>query len=258
MARPILRTTPVREIATLTENESTFQEFTEAMTWDIPIRDKEGNPTEQNIRVWDNLTWRHFFADYWDWSLVWVQKDEDIDLRHAFVLALYDFKKNHGDSMSRIVTAFAENYAPLENYDKTIKETIGTKTEGKEESERKIDTETTFNSYSSTGDTTNSTNTHFVNTYENAMNKQDAMVTNNQTTTGDITSDGGSTVGTEEGGSKKTEGKEDVLRDYKEHGNIGVTTAQQMLQAEWELREKVNWEDYLLKMFARENLVLMP
>lgn len=47
-------------------------------------------------------------------------------------------------------------------------------------------------------------------------------------------------------------------RDYHEHGNIGVTTAQQMLQAEYELRMGVNFEDDMLNRFAYECLVLIP
>ena len=127
------------------------------------------------------------------------------------------------------------DYNPIENYDRTEEWTEG------ENSARSVDAETTGNS---TTDSTGSTNTSGTTTasatgqkFVSAYNETDFTPTEKDTDTQTGSSD---TEQHEEGNvkvktaadttSSETE-KRDLVRSGRAHGNIGVTTSQQMLKS---------------------------
>lgn len=131
------------------------------------------------------------------------------------------------------------DYNPIENYDRTEEWTEG------ENSARSVDAETTGNS---TTDSTGSTNTSGTTEagatgqkFVSAYNETDFTPTEKDTDTQTGSSD---TEQHEEGNVKvkttadtttsETE-KRDLLRSGRAHGNIGVTTSQQMLESEREV-----------------------
>lgn len=130
-------------------------------------------------------------------------------------------------------------YNPIENYDRTEEWTEG------ENSARSVNAETTGNS---TTDSTGSTNTSGTTTaestgqkYVSAYNETDFTPTEKDTNT----QNGSSTTEQSEQGKVKvntaadtttneTE-KRDLVRSGRAHGNIGVTTSQQMIESEREV-----------------------
>lgn len=131
------------------------------------------------------------------------------------------------------------DYNPIENYDRTEEWTEG------EKSARSVDAETTGNS---TTDSTGSTNTSGTTTadatgqkFVSAYNETDFTPTEKDTDTQTGSSD---TEQHEEGNVKVTTTadtttseteKRDLVRSGRAHGNIGVTTSQQMLESEREV-----------------------
>lgn len=92
---------------------------------------------------------------------------------------------------------------------------------------------------------------------------QDTSETERTTSTNSTTESSEGTRGVSETNAvsgRSTEAEESTGRDhYKNimHGNIGVTTSQQMLEAEYLVRLKYNIYDIITKMFMREFLILV-
>lgn len=136
----------------------------------------------------------------------------------------------------RMCDALQAEYNPIENYDRTEKH---------EETETNKYTETENNTRNSKGNDTIKENASG-NTTNNEENKVSAFDSNsyqpkNQVTgNSNSTSEGSSTVNRtlEDTGNRDVNGKNDVTRthDSRVHGNIGVTTNQQMIASELELR----------------------
>ena len=125
----------------------------------------------------------------------------------------------------RWVTALAIEYNPLENYDRYEHWT----------DERDISGSESGSSSGSTEGTTGSTTTNKVSAYDagNALTTHDQSETNGS----DSTSNSG------EYGSEHS-ADDDLEHDGRIHGNIGVTTSQQMLLSEldlgyWNIYEKI-------------------
>ena len=133
----------------------------------------------------------------------------------------------------RWVTALSLEYNPLENYDRyehwTDNRDIAGSSSGSESG----------SSSGSTGGTTGSTTTNKVSAYDAG----DALTTHDQSETNgsDSTSNSGE-YGSEHSDEHSTD--DDLEHDGRIHGNIGVTTSQQMLLSEldlgyWNIYEKI-------------------
>lgn len=136
----------------------------------------------------------------------------------------------------RMCDALQVEYNPIENYDRT---------EEHEEIETNKYTETENNTRNSNGNdtTTENTNGHTENSEENnvsAFNTTTYQPKNQVSGNSNSTSETSSTVSRtlEDIDNKDINGKNDVTRTHNSrvHGNIGVTTNQQMIQSELELR----------------------
>lgn len=136
-------------------------------------------------------------------------------------------------TITRWVNALAIEYNPLENYDRyehwTDERDISGSSSGSESG----------SSSGSTGGTTGSTTTNKVSAYDAG----DALTTHDQSEThgSDSTSNSGE-YGSEHSDEHSTD--DDLEHDGRIHGNIGVTTSQQMLLSEldlgyWNIYEKI-------------------
>ena len=136
-------------------------------------------------------------------------------------------------TITRWVTALAIEYNPLENYDRyehwTDERDISGSSSGSESG----------SSSGSTGGTTGSTTTNKVSAYDsgNTLTTHDQSETNGS----DSTSNSGE-YGSEH--SDEHSADDDLEHDGRIHGNIGVTTSQQMLLSEldlgyWNIYEKI-------------------
>ena len=128
-------------------------------------------------------------------------------------------------TITRWVTALSLEYNPLENYDRYEHWT----------DERDISGSEGGSSSGSTGGTTGSTTTNKVSAYDSG----DALTTHDQSEShgSDSTSNSGEY-------SSEHSSDDDLEHDGRIHGNIGVTTSQQMLLSEldlgyWNIYEKI-------------------
>ena len=124
------------------------------------------------------------------------------------------------------VSMLLMDYNPIENYNSS--ETESTSSENTTTSGNENTTTTTTNSTSeNTGDTTNK-----VSPYDSENFNND----NNTTTTNTTTSNATDTTTINDSGNISSNGK--LTRTLTRKGNIGVTTTQQMIESEYELRAK--------------------
>lgn len=150
---------------------------------------------------------------------------------------------------SKIIKAYEMEYNPISNYDMT--ETENTHHNGNNE----ILIESSINNSSNSTGNTNSFNTKpsTVNSYvtsdENPSGRLSGYTTSDSDVTGTTSMENSSNT---TANNSRTESYADVKRDLSRSGNIGVTTSQQMLQSEIDLR-KLNITNRIIRGFINEN-----
>ena len=188
-----------------------------------------------------------------------------------YLFALDSWLLSRRDSLERAYQALVlKDYDPLSNYDMIEKEGSISK-EGEKTSEAKrYGTEES----SSTIPTTKSS--RYSTTYDNAAEgRLDSYTVEEPTTAPTVEGqyaqitrsqqlpDGQGKQGTElvekfkgdvtiEAPESELEGDKGQQRELSRTGNIGVTTAQQMLESEMALRDKYSWVNYFCDIFVRE------
>lgn len=193
------------------------------------------------------------------------------------------------DTWNRIYHAAQLEYNPIENYDRYETETSGNTrqhsgvdstsesvqgssvTDG--ENTRTIsNTNTTSNSNQGSGSDSQTTTNEITAFDSNALVTHDRSATTGQnsstlTQSGTETQSGTDTL-TDDTTVTNTESKtgsfthgekiaDNASRESHIHGNIGVTTSQQMLQSELEISEKLNIYDYIVQEFKRRFCILV-
>ena len=140
--------------------------------------------------------------------------------------------RSHRWNIERLINLIKTSYSPLENYDRH--ESL---------SRSKNDSRNRSQNYSEDGTVTTNNETERTvaafNTSE--YTPADKTVSDGKTTT----ETGGSTSGTEAGNEAET------ATNYT-HGNIGVTTSQQMFMSELELLNGFNAYQYIAEKFAKD------
>lgn len=168
------------------------------------------------------------------------------------------FLKNY-DNFDKMAKALLAEYNPIENYDRheDTDETRDIEESGEYQAESSSSASSSGSSSSETGETIGEVTTEHtvsamnVSTYQ--PSNQDATTEHsNSSTTEAGASEESSASGSESGGNSKTVG-DDFNRTSHIHGNIGVTTSQQMIESELELR-KFNIYDYIADLYAEEFL----
>lgn len=148
--------------------------------------------------------------------------------------------RSHSWNIERIINLIKTKYSPLENYDRHEDLERG-------KSDTRNRSETRTQEYAENGDvTTNEETERTVAAFNtSAYSPADKTVTDTRTqteTTGDTS---GSTTGTEAGNES-----EHAINYI--HGNIGVTTSQQMFLAEIDLLGGFNAYQFIAEMFSKD------
>ena len=223
----------------------------------IKIFEWNTSPMENNLDYYGNRSGDKATSPLVDKMI----KDEVLSDESLGSLARIAVSK-YGDNWERLWGAISEKYKPLENYSMTETEDI-----------TKNDTENTISSGSSritstgsntgtgssnSSDTINGTNTSEQNnngkiygfnssTGKNSTDEQTTVTSNEQNT---VTSTNGSTTTSQRNdesnqsneGASERESNGTNHRTTTRSGNMGVTTSQQMLESEWELRKRTFME----------------
>lgn len=170
--------------------------------------------------------YKYFTIKYSDFR---YRSDNELTIAETvnFVTEIYN------DNFTRKVNALTIEYKPLENYDSTeTEETSNNLTQN---------TNTTVNSTTTTNNTSSSTEENV-----SKISPYDSENFNNNTSDSGSVSGTGETTTTDENKNNLTNtetGK--TSRTMTRHGNIGVTTSQQMLESELNLRKFNIIDDYL-------------
>lgn len=159
-----------------------------------------------------------------------------------FVESWERFMSKNKISFGRIWESYVAEYKPLNNYDMTETES-SSENMGKIEkiftpSSEKINSETT---------TTRDNVDTFITTFDDTNARLESSVENPVTTVATSTTTLGNTT-TEEQTTPNT-----LTRTLSRSGNIGVTTSQQMIQSEIELR-KFDFVNYVITEFVKQTL----
>lgn len=148
-----------------------------------------------------------------------------------FKLAVDLWSKKHYRTFSKWMTALNLEYSPIENYDRM-----------EEWTDQRADTGKILSS--DTANTTNH-NTNLASTDKSAYNSDSYSPVDK------VSSEANDTVNSSGSSTSETEQSTDVRRVGRAHGNIGVTTSQQMLQAELDI---ASWNIYehITDLFLQE------
>lgn len=154
----------------------------------------------------------------------------------AFSAMWHTFLSTEQDNLDNIYSALTKKYNPLENYDKTEHETHKTQHKNDVLTMQKGTTiTTTYGQYEE--------NTS-VSTYEAGEKDERTITKGHRPNSSDIEGASGTNTDTTQYGDI------DITRDNRISGNIGVTTSQQMLQSEIEIRQ-YNFTYEVVKKFVR-------
>ena len=152
-----------------------------------------------------------------------------------FSRRLFDFE--------RMYEALRVEYSPIENYDRKENTTRNYENSGTDKESTTLGSTTTSTNIGS-NDNENKVSAYNENAYTN-REKDTQSYNSTLTNTGS-----GTDVKQTEYGLKRKE-----VEDIRVHGNIGVTTSQQMIESEMELREKYDIYKIISREFEREFLV---
>ena len=203
--------------------------------------------------------------EYAEWSFVYnsIPGRYTQTEPYLYLFGLWtDFKFDNMQNWQRIAAAYNSEYNPIHNYDRTENENY-------DKSSGYTNTDS-YDNYSVTSKPADSTVTHEIGNGSNGLTtttqsttyNDDTLVdklkntTQGTETTSTTYSNGNTTTYT--GTHTLTNNSNEKLnnRNLRVSGNIGVTTTQQMINAEIDLR-KVDMLEKILSDFAREHLVLL-
>lgn len=163
------------------------------------------------------------------------ENDDETETEQDVANCFYDiwllYLDMYDDSIDKSMIALRTEYNPLENYDRTES---GGETESRDPNGRTY----TYNSTTTTtaglyGDKTE------VSTYDSGLKDERKSLRGHETNEHDTEAKTGTDGVTDTFGDRTT------TRNSRVHGNIGVTTSQQMLAAELEIRRYNLFADYI-------------
>ena len=221
--------------------------------FEITVLDDDGN----SITLITDATFkdflRQYYFDFWYMTPSYYNTVTDThvelapDVATAAQMLGYHFnqwKADRAHGFLRLYEALMEQYNPIHNYDKTIHSTMNYK--GKEKDElTKSGTEQLQMSKAQDVLTVSKTAYDSSTFSPNTKSVEDAKTdTNTQ-----------SFNGRKDSREKTFETRVDEY-DYREYGNIGVTTTQQMITSQFPLTDIDALKRYIVNLFVHENLVL--
>lgn len=198
---------------------------------------------------------------YADWKM--YLPDWDIEeLSGTFMNTWLYWKNANIDNIERMFNALIDSkYNPIENYDRHEDSTL--KADNTTKIKQNVTNTTSYGekglvNESSFSNDRKDTTTTYASTYESInANQQTAKVENvpkgkeTSTTKGTVTN---TTSMDDTQNQNRTDTNASTNRHI--HGNIGVTTAQQMINEELRLRIANNLTDIVIEMFAKEHFIL--
>lgn len=212
---------------------------------------------------------REMFRKYSQWYFVW---DNDRPSWDTVAQPVTDFenswalyKYNNGHNWDRIINTLFEEYNPLENYDRTEDHTKASEWSKEHTDKGKLIGDSNVHSDTTTTQTNNLTDTNYATTYDNqTVDRKTGMMSNSGTVTSRVaTAEDAGGVAKNRTHSETSydnhgydeSGTEDVTNEHTNvHGNVGVTSSQEMLQRELDVR-KFNMLEYIIDRFAHDYLV---
>lgn len=191
----------------------------------------------------------------------------------SFALAVRQWFATHQWTFEHLLKVVQAEYSPIENTDRYSEHTIGTKraetenTSGSRTLDRNVqDSRTTEDSLSTDTDTegdTSSENT--VSAYNSSNYQPDSKVTGSNSSSAHSTSnedisEKGSTdedVSEEQSGERTAASDQTETYDEHTHGNIGVTTNQQMINEELAMLKAFNIYQFISNLFMDDFCILV-
>lgn len=198
---------------------------------------------------------------YADWKMYLPDWDVE-ELSGTFMNTWLYWKNANIDNIERMFIALIDsNYSPIENYDRyedsTLKADNTTKIKQNVTNTTSYGTNGLVNETSFSNDRKDTTTT-YASTYES--------INANQQTAKSETVPKGKETSTTKGTVTNTTSMDDTQNQNRTdtnastnrhiHGNIGVTTAMQMISEELRLRIANNLTDIVIEMFAKEHFIL--
>lgn len=216
----------------------------------------DGETTTQKV-IFTNDNFNFFMRNVYGKRILIKDCDSLQDAFTTFVDYFVYYKTIFQDDLNRLYNAWITDYNPLENYDR--QENSSTET-SKSESHTISESGENSNEKSDEASGTDTTTEKFKNTteeYESGMNSS-AFYTPDRKIKNESLEDGNTTDllhgekhTISESGSFSSEKSDDIsgtdstTMSGRTHGNIGVTTSQQMLQSEIDLRMKMQIENFV-------------
>lgn len=157
------------------------------------------------------------------------------NINYWFSRRLFDFE--------RMFNALRVEYSPIENYDRKENVTRDYENSGSDKASTTIGSSTTTNNFGSND------NENKVSAYNESDYTNREKDTQSYNSTVINTGSGTDTTQTDYGLKRKE------VEDIRVHGNIGVTTSQQMIESEMSLRAKYDIYKIISREFEREFLV---
>lgn len=221
--------------------------------FDITVTDDDGN----SIQLISDSTFKDFLRGYY-FSFMFLTpsyfdtvQNREIELIPTVSDAgrylgyrFNQWKADRQHGFLRLYEALMAKYNPIHNYDKTIHSTM--EYDGKEKNEftksgtetsqaiygeeQNIESKTPYDSGTFLDNTKNVTPTHTDTSNLNFTNRKDTS-------------------------ERSFTDRVDVY-DYRESGNIGVTTTQQMITSQFPLTDLDSLKRYIVNLFVHENLIL--
>lgn len=198
---------------------------------------------------------------YADWKMYLPDWDVE-DLSGTFMNTWLYWKNANMDNIERMFIALIDsNYSPIENYDRYEDSTL--KADNTTKIKQNVTNTTSYGenglvNESSFSNDRKDTTTTYASTYES--------INANQQTAKSETVPKGKETNTTKGTITNTTSMDDTQNQNRTdtnastnrhiHGNIGVTTAMQMINEELRLRIANNLTDIVIEMFAKEHFIL--
>ena len=157
------------------------------------------------------------------------------NINYWFARRLFDFE--------RMYEALRTEYSPIENYDRKENITRDYENSGSDKAS------TTLGSTTTSSNVGSNDNENKVSAYNETDYTNREKDTQSYSSTATNTGSGTDTTQTEYGLKRKE------VEDIRVHGNIGVTTSQQMIESEMSLRAKYDIYKIISREFEREFLV---
>lgn len=165
---------------------------------------------------------------------------------HYLKMQIENFFRRKYDGFSKMAAALATEYNPLENYDRQEDWTD----KGKENASGSMSENVKGEAHDQTSDTN-----HGRSVGEVSAMDSNAFVNDSQTTSDSNGSSSATTTNESSRGTSSTDAKDnESTHTGRTHGNIGVTTSQQMLESELKLRE-YDLLERIVRLFEKDVII---